>query len=441
MSNTNTFIIEGGTVIDPLQGINQQKDIFVEDGKVKGLENPGSFSSIDKSVKRYDAAGQFVAPGLVNIHAHLREPGQEWKEDIRSGSQAAVAGGFTTVCCMPNTEPAIDNAQVVEYIKSKAAAVNLCEILPIGAITKGRKGKELAGMLELHGAGCVAFSDDGGPVSHAGIMRRALEYSKIFNGVLTVHEEVVELSEGYVMNESETSVRLGLKGMPGAAEDIMIARDIELARLTGGRVHFCHVSTARAVTLIKRAKEDGINVTAEATPHNFTLDDSYLATYDANYKMGMPLRSKADVEGILEGIQSGVIDAIADDHAPHEDDTKRKEIDIASFGILGFQSTLPLVLNKVAEGRFSLMRAIEALTVSPARCFNLELPTLKVGHKANIVIFDTKLEYDFSRNFIRSKSKNTPFLNNKFKGGVINTFYQGREVFSMANHLESIKSV
>ncbi|MFN8389041.1 MAG: dihydroorotase [Bdellovibrionota bacterium] len=424
------ILITGGKVIDPSQHLAEERDLLIEDGLVKGIEKPGSFQKMS-GVEVVDASGLLVTPGLHDIHVHFREPGQEWKETILTGSQAAVAGGFTTVCCMPNTVPDTDCASVAEFILKQAAAANLCRVYPIGAITLGRKSKALAPMLELKEAGCVAFSDDGAPVSDAGLMRRALEYNLMLGTVLTVHEEEKQLSNDFSAHESARSLRMGLKGMPGAAEDVMISRDIELARLTGGRVHFCHVSTARAVTLIRRAKEDGIPVTAEGTPHHFTLTDEAIEDYNTQAKVSMPLRSESDRSAVLAGVREGVLDCIASDHAPHEADSKACEFDKASFGFLGLQTTLPLTLAKVRSGELSLSRAIECLTTAPARCFNLRQPSLKAGSVADITIIDENRRIKHTADYIRSKSKNTPFLGQELVGHAVRTYVSGREVYNI----------
>lgn len=423
----DALLIRGGRVIDPSQGISREMDVLCQRGRIKAIEEPGALAA-ENDAEVLDASGLIVTPGLVDIHTHLREPGFEWKETVLTGSRAAVAGGFTTICCMPNTKPVNDNAQVTKYILEKAAEAGICEVLPIGAISVGQKGEGLAPLMELAEAGCIAFSDDGHPVANPALMRAALEYGSMTGRVLTVHEEEKALSDGFSMNESPLSIAMGLRGMPGAAEDIMISRDIELSRLTGQRVHFCHVSTARAVTLIRRAKEDGIPVTAEATPHNLTLTEEEVRNYNTLAKMSMPLRTEADREALREGLAAGVIDCVASDHAPHEMDSKRVEFSRASFGILGFQTTLPLVLKLVAQGVLTMERAIEAMTISPSRCFGMESGTLKVGSRANLTIIDPESEYSLEKSMILSKSRNTPFLGEKFKGIAAYTIFNGKIV-------------
>ncbi|MCB0360084.1 MAG: dihydroorotase, partial [Bdellovibrionales bacterium] len=402
--------------------------VLITDGRVAGVDSPGSFSAVNDA-EIVDASGLLVTPGLVDIHVHLREPGFEWKETVATGGQAAVAGGFTTVCCMPNTKPINDTASVTEFILEAAARANTARVFPIGAITKGSKGEVLAPMDELRTAGCVAFSDDGWPVANAGVMRKALEYSLLVGAKLTVHEEEPTLSKGFSMNESALSVRLGLQGMPGAAEDVMISRDIELSRLTGAPLHFCHVSTARAVTLIRRAKEDGIPVTAEVAPHHLLLTERAVEGYNTAAKMSMPLRSEADCEALIEGLSAGVIDCVASDHAPHELDSKNVEFDKASFGILGLQTTLPLILGLVRRGALTLPRAVEVLTSAPASCLGLEQGTLRVGVPADVTLIDIERRQTLTKQVIRSKSKNTPFLGAELCGLAVRTYVGGREVY------------
>lgn len=426
----NSKLISGARVIDPAQSIDGQFDLLIsEDGKVEGLEKAGSIVKADARV--VDASGLILAPGLIDIHVHLRDPGQEWKETIETGVKAAVAGGFTRVCCMPNTLPVNDHAEITEYILEEASRVNLSQVSPIGSITKGLKGEDLAPYLELVEAGAVAFSDDGMPVSNPQIMRRALEYCLMLGTVLTVHEEDLALSDGFSMNESALSLKMGLKGMSDAAENVMIARDIELARLTGGRVHFCHVSTARGVQLIRRAKEDGIPVTAEVAPHHFTLDETAVVGFNTESKMSMPLRKQEDIEALLQGLEEGVIDCVASDHAPHENDSKNVEFDKASFGILGLQTTLPLTLARVRDGHLSLQRAIESLTTSAAKSLNLEVPSLAVGKKADLVLIDENRKLTLKKEHILSKSKNTPFYGWELQGLAVKTFISGREVYDI----------
>ena len=423
-----SILLQGGQVIDPDSGISEIRDVLIEGDRIAACAKPGELSA-SSATEVHDVSRKYVVPGLIDIHVHFREPGQEWKETIATGSQAAVAGGFTAVSCMPNTLPVNDCGSVSEHIREKAAAANLCRVYPIGAISMGLKGKSLAPMMELIESGCVAFSDDGWPVSNAQIMRRALEYSSMFNKVLTVHEEDLNLSNGFSMNESALSIALGLQGMPDAAENVMIARDIELARLTGGYVHFCHVSTARGVELISRAKNDGINVTAETAPHYLVQTEAAVNDYDTNCKMSMPLRGEADVAALRKGVADGVIDCIASDHAPHEMDSKCVEFDKASFGTLGLQTTVPLVMQCVREKAFSLERAIEALSSSPRKCFKMEPLSLAQGQIADVVVIDPEKTETASKEFFVSKSKNSMFLGWELKGLAERTIVGGRQVY------------
>ena len=420
------FALVSGKVLDPSANLDAELDILIEDGLIAAVDKPGSFTGIDN----VDVSGKLVTPGLIDIHVHLREPGEEWKETVETGCLSAVAGGFSAVCCMPNTQPAIDTASVVELILEQAEKANLCRVYPIGAISVAREGKAMSPMVELKEAGCVAFSDDGSPVSDAGLMRRALEYSSMLGTVLTVHEEVLSLSHACAMNESPLSLKLGLNGMPAAAEEIMIARDIELARLTGGRVHFCHVSTGRGAELIRRAKHEGINVTGETAPHYLVLDESYVSDYNTNYKMSMPLRTPEDNRLLAEALEEGVIDCIATDHAPHDFDSKNKPFAEAAFGILGLQTAVPLTLAKVREGKLSLARAVDALTAAPRRCFNLENITIAKGSVADITVIDLEKKYIFTEEMNKSKSKNSPFIGAELQGKAVKTFVGGKEVYS-----------
>ncbi len=429
--------ITGGRLFDPSIGLDEIGDVLIEGGSIIGVGPAADFDGV-QDAERVDATGLLVCPGLVDIHVHLREPGQEWKETIWSGSEAAVAGGFTRICCMPNTLPINDSASVTEFMLRQAARAGLCRVDPIGAITMGSEGKSLAPMMELAEAGCVAFSDDGAPVYDAQIMRRALEYNLMLGTVLTVHEEDLSLSDHFSMNESAMSLRLGLKGMPEASENVMIARDIELARLTGGRVHFCHVSTARGVTLIRRAKEDGIPVTAEVTPQHITLTEEAIQEYDTNAKMSMPLRKEEDVQALIEGLRDGVIDCIATDHAPHEADSKNVEFDRASFGMLGLQTSVPLVLRKVRDGSLSLARAIESLSSSGPRCFGMKENTLTKGALGDVSILDIDTSYTLTKDINRSKSSNSPFWGEEMSGRAMFTIVDGRVVFDARKEFAGI---
>ncbi|MEY4700996.1 MAG: hypothetical protein RL326_1183, partial [Pseudomonadota bacterium] len=352
MSHKKSTVIHGGIIVDASSDRDGEFDLLIENGVIAAIEKPGVLK--DKvDADRVDAKGTWVIPGCVDLHVHLREPGEEWKETVQTGAEAAVLGGYTSICCMPNTKPANDSAEVTRFILEKAKAAQAARVLPIGAISMERKGKQLAPYSELAKAGCVAFSDDGDPVVDAGLMRRALEWCLMLGLPLACHEEDRNLSCGGCMNESPLSLKMGLKGFPGVAEDVMIARDIELARFTKGKVHICHVSTARGVELIRRAKNDGINITCEVAPHHLVLDEQCVRGYDTNYKMMPPLKGHEDVEGLFAGLADGTIDAIASDHAPHDRDSKLVEFSRATVGILGLQTSLPLLVEMCLKGTMS----------------------------------------------------------------------------------------
>lgn len=427
MSASKPVVIHGGHVIDAASDRDGEFDLLIQDGKVAAIEKPGVLGA-NAEADRIDATGQWIIPGCVDLHVHLREPGEEWKETIQTGAEAAVLGGYTAICCMPNTKPANDSAEVTRFILEKAKAAGAARVLPIGAISMGRKGEQLAPYSELAKAGCVAFSDDGDPVVDAGLMRRALEWCLMLGLPLACHEEDRNLSCGGCMNESPLSLKLGLKGFPGVAEDVMIARDIELARFTKGKVHICHVSTARGVELIRRAKNDGINVTCEVAPHHLVLDEQCVCSYDTHYKMMPPLKNHEDIEGLFAGLADGTIDAIASDHAPHDRDSKLVEFSRATVGILGLQTSLPLLVEMCLAGSMSRTRMVDLLCAGPARSFGLPYGTLKVGRDADVVVLDPKRQWYFSEESVRSKSKNSPFFGRQLTGATSHVFVGGRQV-------------
>lgn len=427
MSSARPIVIHGGHVIDAATDRDGEFDLLVEHGKVAAIEKPGVLKG-HADAERIDAKGQWVIPGCVDLHVHLREPGEEWKETVQTGAEAAVLGGFTSICCMPNTKPANDSAEVTRFIIEKAKAAGAARVLPIGAISMERKGKQLAPYNELAKAGCVAFSDDGDPVVDAGLMRRALEWCLMLGLPLSCHEEDRNLSCGGSMNESPLSLKLGLKGFPGVAEDVMIARDIELARFTRGKVHICHVSTARGIELIRRAKNDGISITCEVAPHHLVLDESCVCGYDTHFKMMPPLKPNEDIEGLYKGIEDGTVDAIASDHAPHDRDSKLVEFSRATVGILGLQTSLPLFVELCSAGKVSRRRMVELLSHGPARSFGLSSGTLRVGSDADITVLNPAERWVFEVADVRSKSKNSPFVGRELMGKATNVIVAGRRV-------------
>ena len=423
------LLIVGGNLIDPATGENSGKNILIENGRVAAWLRESE--PTPEGTEIFDATGLVVAPGFIDLHVHLREPGQEYKETIASGSAAAVAGGFASVCCMPNTNPVNDNAAITRFIVEQARRAGLANVFPIGAITKSSDGGELAEMGEMKAAGICAVSDDGRPIPNAGMMRRALEYAKDFDLTVVDHCEDKSLSKGGAMHEGKMSLMLGLKGMPAAAEVLDAWRDVLLAEMTGAPVHIAHISTKGAVEAVRRAKEKGLNVTCEVAPHHFVLTDEVVEGYDTNTKMSPPLRSREHLEAVLEAISDGTIDAIATDHAPHHADEKALEYDHAPFGITGLETAIGLACtNLVHNGFVSLQRMVEMFSTNPARIFNLEgRGTLKPGSIADVTIFDPELEWTFRAAASKSKSKNTPFDGRQFTGAAVATIVCGRIVY------------
>ena len=421
------ILIKNGRLIDPVNDMDMVTDLLVEDGKVAWIEHNIPVSSSDIEV--IDATGQLVIPGLIDMHVHLREPGYEYKETIKSGTMAAAAGGFTTVCCMPNTKPVNDSQSVTEFILHKAATEGVVNVLPIGAITKAAKGEEITEMAELRDAGCIAFSDDGRPVMNSSVMRRALEYAKMFGLPLISHCEDLALSEDGVVNEGRVSTELGLKGIPNASEDIITARDIALSELTGGRVHIAHVSTKGSVDLIRIAKQKGLNVTAETCPHYLVLTDEAVTGYNTNAKMKPPLRSQEDVEAVRSGLKDGAIDVIATDHAPHAQEEKEMEFDYAPFGITGLETALSIIMRLVEEGLLTLNEMVIRMSSKPAMILGIDRGNLKVGAVADITIINPHSTWVVESLNLKSKGKNTPFEGWKLKGQVSTTIVGGRVVY------------
>jgi dihydroorotase len=412
-------------IIDPSQNKDVVGDILIEEGKVVSR-----FSNGEK-VNVVDGKGKIAIPGLIDVHAHLREPGQEGKETIYTGTRSAAKGGITTVLCMPNTKPPIDNAPTVEFIILKAKNEGIVNVFPIGCATKGSLGVELSEIGVLKRAGIIAVSDDGSPIMNSQIMRRTLEYTKMFKLPVISHSEDKELSKNGSMNDGKNSMILGLRGIPKQAEEVIINRDIMLAELTGGYLHIAHISTEGSVDLVRQAKKRGIKVTAETCPHYFTLTDDVVKVYDANTKTNPPLRGKRDVEAIKKGLVDGTIDCIATDHAPHTKEEKNREFDLAPFGIIGFETMLSLVLNELVDKEvLTLSEAVAKMTLNPAKIFNLEgRGSLKEGSIADIAIIDQKFSYKFTKESIVSKSKNSPFIGRQFKGCAVMTIVNGNIVW------------
>ena len=430
------IVIRNGTVVDPVNTRHAAADVVIEDGVIRGVEPPGSLPPVagavdsDRNAERdIDAQGWIVAPGLIDLHVHFREPGYEYKETVQTGAQSAVAGGFSTVACMANTNPVNDNAAVTRYIIDKAQAANFARVLPIGALSKGLRGEELAELDAMVEAGIVAVSDDGRPVMNAQLMRQALVDCARLRVPISVHEEDLNLSAGGVMNEGPTAERLGRKGVPNVAEEVMIARDFALARLTGGHVHVAHVSARGSIDLIRQAKAEGLAVTAEVAPHHFTLTEEAIEEYDTDAKMAPPLRLAADVEAMQEGLQDGTLDAIATDHAPHHRDDKALDFSRAAHGVVGLETALPLTLQLVEVGVLSLSAAIQKLTWNPARIFGLPYGSLSVGAPADVVVFDPRQRWTVNLKSLHSKSKNTPFAGKEMKGKAVLTLVDGRVVY------------
>ena len=422
------LIIRNGRVIDPANGLDKVADVLIEEDKIAALGEKLQVSGAE----RFDASGLVVAPGFIDMHAHLREPGFEHAETIESGSRAAAAGGFTTICCMPNTSPVNDNATVTSYIVDRAARHAIVNVLPIGAITKGSAGEELSAIGSMKQAGIVAISDDGRPVMNTRVMRRAMETARSFRLPVIDHCEDLHLSAGGDMHEGIESVRLGLRGIPAASEDVMVARDILLAELTGARFHVAHISSRFSVDMVAFAKARGIAVTCEATPHHFTLADADMPPYDSNYKMKPPLRSACDTGAVTQGIVSGTVDAIATDHAPHAGSEKMQEFEKCPFGIIGFETALALALEQLVHpGKISLPRMLELFTIGPARVLNLASGRLSPGAPADVTILNPDRPWTYDVNKSASKSRNSPFHGRNFRGGPVATIVRGRIVWKV----------
>jgi dihydroorotase len=420
------LLIKNGRVIDSASDYDGVADVLIEGGRITAVA--GNLDGEGAEV--FDAHGLVVAPGFIDMHVHLREPGIEHSETIETGARAAAAGGFTSICCMPNTLPVNDNATVTSYIIERARQHALVNVFPIGAITKNSAGEELAALGSMKNAGIVAISDDGRPVMNARVMRRAMQMAKSFGLPVIDHCEDLNLSAGGDMHEGVQSTRLGLRGIPASSEDVMVARDILLAESAGARFHVAHISSRRSIHMVQFAKRQGLPITCEATPHHFALTDSAITSYDSSYKMKPPLRSDCDAAAVCEGIVSGAVDAIATDHAPHPGSEKMQEFEKCPFGIIGLETALGLSLEKLYHsGKIGLMRLVELFTTGPSRILNLNRGTLAAGAPGDVTIFDTELAwtYDVNRSF--SKSKNTPFDGCQFRGGPVATIVAGTVVW------------
>ncbi len=419
------LIIKGGRIVDPSQDIDRVADLVLKDGKVAGIESNAAASGDFEVV---NAKGLLVTPGWVDIHCHFREPGQGHKETIKTGSQAAASGGFTSVACMANTNPVNDSPFVTSYLMQKIAAESLVNIYPIGSCTKGLLGEELSPIGSMFEAGIVAVSDDGKTVMNSYLMRKAMDYAKRFDLVVIVHCEDSHLKGQGVMNEGFHSAKYGLRGIPKASEEIMVARDISLAELTGCRLHVAHVSTKGSVELIRQAKARGLKVTAEVTPHHLTLTDEAVGNYDTNTKVAPPLRETEDIAALREALADGTIDALATDHAPHAVEEKEVEYDLAEFGMVGLETAFPLYYQTVLDGRVSLKRMVEALTISPSKIIGVPKGTLAKGVAADVTVASLDHKFTIDRYHFKSKSQNTPFHGRNVQGAAAYTIVQGKIV-------------
>ena len=425
--SVRTIQITGGRIIDPAQDIDQIGDLWISRGRVLPLG--GGYEEAEIVI---DAQGKIVCPGLIDVHVHFREPGNEEDETIATGARAALESGVTSVACMPNTRPAIDSQATAEFVVLQAQRARQANVYPVGAVSKGRKGEELAELGQLVAGGAVAFTDDGAPVASASLMRRALEYAKMFDKVVMQHCQVPELTVGGVMHEGFESMRLGLPGMPAAGEDIMVARDIRLAEITGGRLHIQHISTARSVELVREGQRRGVRVTAEACPHHFTLTDETLRTFDSNYKMNPPLRTWSDIEAVIEGLKDNTIEILATDHAPHASEKKMREIDQAPFGIVGLETLIPITVTSLIEtGHLTWPEVIRKLTCNAARLLGIPKGTLRAGADADVTIIDPDVRWTIDPTKFRSKSRNTPFGDWKVRGRAHTVIVAGEIRFTL----------
>ncbi len=420
------ILLKGGKVVDPEKGTEKIADVLIEGKKIKKIA-----AGIKTSARTFDVTGCVVCPGLIDIHVHLREPGREDEETIATGTRAAAKGGFTTVCAMPNTNPAVDSVSGVKYILMTASESGIVRVIPYGAITKGRKGEELTEIGKMAKTGIAGITDDGTSVMNARVMRRAMEYSKMFDIPVISHSEDLNLSAGGVMNEGKTSTILGLRGIPPQAEEVMVARDIALAELTGARLHLAHVTTKRSVALVREAKKRNVKVTAEVTPHHLIFTDKLVEGYNTNAKVNPPLRSAEDKFALIAGLRDGTIDCIASDHAPHLDTEKNKEFDFAPFGVIGLETTVPAVLTELVEKKeISLVEAIEKMTVNPAKVIGKsDIGRISEGFTADVTVIDLKKKKKITPDFFASKSANSPFIGKSLTGFPVLTIFNGKVVF------------
>ncbi len=428
--NSVNLVLRNGRVIDPATGLDAVADVLIEDGMIVEISPHIQIGSDRlKGLEQIDANGKWIVPGLIDMHVHLREPGEEYKETIASGTLAAAAGGFTSVACMPNTHPVNDCAAVTQYILEKARDDGSCRVFPVGAISKGLEGKNLSEYGELSSAGVIAVSDDGRPVMNSMLMRRALEYAKTFDLLVVSHCEDLDICGAGLMNEGPVSTKLGMRGIPSAAEEIMVARDIILADLTGSRLHLAHISTAGSVALIREAKRRGIPVSAETAPHYLTLTEELISTFDTVYKVNPPLRSSRDVEAVKAGLADGTVDVIASDHAPHSSVEKDLEFEYAANGMIGLESTLPLILRIMREGVLTPLEAVAKVSCNPARVLAIPFGALHKGKAADLTLIDPEIKYTIDVNRFKSKSRNCPFDGMQVQGKAVMTLVGGRVVF------------
>ena len=425
------IVFRNGRVIDPAQGLDARMDVLIENGIIAEIGNNIEFGADRRlQFEHVDASGKWIIPGLVDMHVHLREPGEEYKETISSGTLAAVAGGFTSVACMPNTHPVNDCAAVTQYILERARDQGYCRVFPVGAISRGLEGTNISEYGDLSAAGVVAVSDDGRPVMNSQLMRRALEYANTFGLLVISHCEELDLAAAGLMNEGRVSTMLGMRGIPRAAEETMVARDILLAQLTGSRLHLAHISTAGSVSLIRDAKKRGIPVTAETAPHYFTLSEELVSTFNPVYKVNPPLRGQEDIEAIKAGLSDGTLDVIASDHAPHSTVEKDLEFEYAANGMIGLESSLPLIIRLVLEGVLTPMEAIAKVSLNPAEILSIPFGTLRKGITADLTLIDPEVKYRLDVNQFKSKSRNCPFDGMEVQGKTTLTLVDGRVVYA-----------